>query len=291
MLRHIVIGIVIVAVLALLVFGAERSVSYVKGTRAIITERVDDSSPMVLEAARVRALMDSQSERILRYEDKTADLQARAELTAQSVTELHKRLSEQKQLLIRIKALLDEKKEAYVIGGHEYTRAEVNADALSRLEDSKRLQEEIEFQQSLLGDLNKAIDQGDKTLVAVRQKQHQLKDQLVRLEARNANADLRNEVATLTNSLASSPLTANSELEHAFQNYARRVAKKERRAGSRLSAASTRHLIDYSSSITTRDAASEISVFMSGEEATGPTRIGPDARPAPSEAVQLGNND
>jgi len=281
MWKGILMGIAVVAVLAVLVFGLEKSWSYIEGTKQVINEEVDDRAPMRLESARVTSLVRKENEDVLAYEDKLCDLEARRDATARAVEEGRKRLQAEMDLLGRIKALLDEKRDQYVIGRNTYTYAEVNADALERLEGVKRMEEAITFNESLIRDLDQAIKQGRGSLAESRKRLAELKSAMTRLETRNTNADLRLEVAKLANAIAGAPLSADSELEKAFQNYERRVAQKERRAEARLVASNGQFRIDYSAAMVTQDAAGEIGRFLDAGRSQDPAVTSPDSKPSP----------
>jgi len=286
MWKGILVGIAVVAVLAVMVFGLEKSWSYIEGTKQVINEEVDDRAPMRLESARVTALVRKENEDVLAYEDKLCDLGARRDAAARAVEEGRKRLQAEMDLLGRIKALLDEKRDQYVIGRNTYTYAEVNADALERLEGLKRMEEAIAFNESLIRDLDQAIKQGRGSLAESRKRLAELKSAMTRLETRNTNADLRLEVAKLANAIAGAPLSADSELEKAFQNYERRVSQKERRAESRLAAGHNQFRIDYEAAMVTQDAAGEIGRFLDAGRSQDPTATSPDSKPSPVEVME-----
>ena len=266
-MKTLIMAVGIVAVLALLVFGGEKTWSYLKGGRQVINEEVDKNSPMPLEAARVKSLVDTEANRILEYEDKVADLQARANSAERTIQDLGQKVESETVLLKKIKGMLELKQEKYNIGGRSYTFAEVNADALARLESVRGMQESIRLQESLLTDLEKAAKTGIGNLAVARKNQMELTNKISQLEARNSNADLKMEVANLTGAVGSSPFSPSSELEKSFRNYETRVAQKERRAESRLTMSagnSGAPKIDYSTSVVTQDASKEISSFLEG---------------------------
>ena len=288
MLKKIIIAVGIIFVLMLLVLGWEKSWSYVKGTQQVLNDEVDDRTPMRLESARITALIRKESESVLGYEDRICDLEARRDGTARTVGEANKKLLVEKNLLKQIKDLLDEKRAEYVIGRNTYTYAEVNADALERLEAVRRMQENVAFNETLLADLDTAIKQGRGSLGEARNRIAELKSGVARLEARNANADVRLEVAKLTNAIVGAPLSAESELEKVVRNYDRRVSQKERRAESRLSASSGQFRIDYSAAMVTQDASSEIGQMLENAPPDKPLPPSPQARPSAAEAIQDG---
>jgi len=286
MLKKIIIAAVVVLVLAIVVFGWPKTWSYLRGTQQILNEEVDDRTPMRLESARITALIQKENEAVLSYEDSICDLEARRDSTMRSIEEARKKLQTEMDLLKRIKALLDEKRQQYTIGRNTYTYAEVNADALERIEAVKRMQEDIAFKQSLVNDLDRAVKQGRGSLADAHKRLAELNSAMERLRARDANADVRLQVAKLTNAIAGAPLSADSELEKAIRNYERRVGTKERRAASRLMTSSGQFRIDYSAAMVTQDASAEIDQLLGEGPVAKPVKPVPQTRPSAAEALK-----
>ncbi len=286
MIKRILVGLGVFFLLALFVFGWERSVSYLAGTRRVLHAEADDRVPMQLERARIEALIEKEAEKILAFEDRTADLTGRREGMARTIQEAKRKLDAELQLLQRIKEMLDEDREEYLIGSQTYSFPEVNADALDRVAKVQQMQEALEFDESLLAELDTAIKQGRGNLSESRRRLGELRHALARLEQRNVNADIRLQVAQLVNSIASAPLSASSELENAMRNYERRVGVKENRAASRLMDNGS-FRIDYSATIVTQDASAEIDRFLN---ATGsqrsPVSDGTPSRVSPGQVSQ-----
>lgn len=271
MWKTLIIVVAVILGVVAIAFGWDRTWSYMKGTQQVITEEVDNRTPIRLEAARIAALIEKENESILAYEDRVCDLEARRDSTARAFEEARKRLQAETDLLKRVKSLLEQKQEQYRIGRNTYSYAEVNADALERLEAVKRIQESVTFNETLIYDLDQAIGQGRGSLADARKRLAELNSAMARLEARNTNADVRLELAKLTNSANAAPFSANSELEKAFRNYERRVAQKERQASARLANGSGQFRIDYSAAMVTQDAAAEIDrVLSAGSEPKAP---------------------
>lgn len=291
MLKKLIIAAAVILVLAIVVFGWPKTWSYMQGTQQILNEEVDDRAPMRLESARITALIQKENEAVLSYEDNICDLEARRDSTVRSIEEARKKLQAEMDLLKRIKALLDEKHEQYTIGRNTYTYAEVNADALERIEAVKQIQEDITFKQSLVDDLDRAVKQGRGSLTDAHKRLAELRNGMERLRARDANADVRLQVAKLTNAIAGAPLSADSELEKAINNYERRVGTKERRATSRLMTSSGQFRIDYSAAMVTQDASVEIDQLLNEGQANKPLTSIPQTRPSASEALESVSQD
>ena len=286
MLKKIIVALGVIFLLMVLVLGWDKTWSYAQGTKQVLNQEADDRTPMKLEGARITALIEKENSNIIAYEDRICDLEARRGSTARAIEEANKKVNQEKKLLDRIKQMLDEKRDEYTIGRHTYSYPEINADALERLESVKRMQEDISFKESLLADLDRAIEQGRGSLGEAGKRVLELQNGMARLEARNANADVRLQVTKLTNAIAGAPLTADSELEKAIRNYERRVGQKERRAVSRLTASNGQFRIDYSAALVTQDASAEIGRLLH-EESGGPgVSEAPASRPSAAESLE-----
>lgn len=257
-MKRIIIGIVVVVFAAILIFGIGKTVSYLAGAKKWINDEVDENMPMSFEIKKIEALIEKEGSTIQAYNDKVCDIDGRATSLKKNISTLKGRLDDEKALLARIKSMLDEKKEFYDIGGRKYTYAEVNRDALARVEGANRIQKDIEIKEKLRHEFNIVIKEAKTNLVTARQRLTTLKGTLETLEARNANADIRLEVARLVNSIENSGFGSDSEIEKAVAQYESRVAQKERRASARLGDATSAGRIDYSGSIVTKEASAEI---------------------------------
>jgi hypothetical protein len=282
-----VIAVGVVMVVTLLVFGWEKSWSYVQGTRSVLNQEADAGTPIKLESARIAALVQKESDAILAREDKICDLETRRRSMAQTVEEGKKGIRSEMAVLRQVKILLDEKKPEYQIGRATFTYAEVNSDALDRVATVRRMQEGIAADEVLLADLDGAIKQGYSSLNDARKRIVELKNGMARLEARNANAEVRLELAKLTNVVAGDQLTADSELKKAVQNFENRVAQKERQAVVRLNGANRQFRIDYSAAMVTQEATTEIERVLTNDATSKPTPPAPAAPRSASEALKI----
>jgi uncharacterized coiled-coil protein SlyX len=275
MFRKSIIAAVGIFSLAVVVLGWAKTSSYIAGTRQVLNEEANDRAPMRLERARIEALIEKEQQNVLAFDDRVADMDGRRNATYRAVEDANKALAIERTLLKKIKALLDEKRNTYTIGRNSYSYAEVNADALDRLEAVRRMQEDIAFQESLVADLECGIKQGRGSVGDAQKRLAELKNAMARLEVRNANADVRLEIAKLTSAIAGAPLCAQSELEGAVRNYDRRIGQKERQAQSRLSVTGGPFRIDYAAAVVTQDASMEI------EKVLGETQQDATVPPAP----------
>ena len=267
MLRNVLVGIAVLAVLCVLVFGAERTWSYAKGGQKAIVDGVDCKMPMPIEIGRAEALIESQGESIFAYEDKVADLEGKANVQRRTITDLEEKLAEEKRLLKVIKDRLDEKQDTYTIGGHTWSFAQVSNDALARVKNCSKMDEQLAFHHSILRDLEAGASQGGQNLVEARKQLLDLRHGLEQLKTRETNAAIRAEIANMANALKAGPFGPKSELENVMQNIERRVASQERRAEARLSPTQSGIMIDWHAEVVTEDASAEIGRLLEGCDA------------------------
>lgn len=110
MIKKIVIGICIVFLLCVFVLGWGKTVSYVDGAREQANKELDDNVPMNFESSRIQALINKESERIFKYEDRVAELEGRRDSTAKKIQGANKELADHLSTLSKIKILLDQKR-------------------------------------------------------------------------------------------------------------------------------------------------------------------------------------
>ncbi len=290
MVKKCLMGVSAILVVALLVFGWEKTWSYVQGTREVLNQEADSGTPIKLESARIAALTQRESDGIIAREDKICALESRRRSMAQTVDEGKKKLRSEMAVLRQVRTLLEEKKPQYQIGRVSFTYAEVNADALDRVEAVGRMQEGTAADEALLADLDGAIKQGYSSLNEARKRIVTLKSGMARLEARDANAEARLELAKLSSAVAGDHLTADSELNKAVHNFEERVAQKERRAALRLNGATREFRIDYSAAIVTQEAASEIDRVLTNDATAKPTAVAPVPPCSATETLKVTGN-
>lgn len=285
MLKKILIGVVIVFSLSIIVLGWDKTVSYVEGGREHTNKELDKKVPLEFEVSRAQALMRKETDRISGYECKLADLAGRRDLTSRKIKEVQAQLVGKKATLRKIMTLLEQKKEQYQIGPNVYTFAEVNNDALARLQDVRKMEENVAFHESLVHDLDGAIKQGRSNLVECRSKLAELNSKIEHLRVRNTNANIRGEVAKLANSLVGAPLLADSELEKVTANIERQVVTNERRVEARLNSGKANYKIDYDAVFMLEDAATEIGNYLGQASTDNISAVTPVDKPSAAEAI------
>ena len=275
-LKKLILTIIVLVFVACALFGIEKSWSYVRGGGRAVNQQVDARMPMSFESARIEELVAGKQREIEGQDAALAEIKCQITENERRTNDLRRRLGHEKELLAHVRTLLEQKRDQYVIGGRNYTFAQINADALRHIEDVRRLAEEIASNDALLQETRQQADAGRQTLASKRQELAQLQREFETLQVRNTVADMRLELSSLRDRLVSFNV-GSGELEKAFLNYQRRVAVKEHQADDRLGREGAAGRIDYSAEVPAGDAISEINRVL--RPASAPA-VSAERRPA-----------
>lgn len=102
--------------------------------------------------------------------------------------------------LYRARKLLDSKtdKDQFLIAGRTYTRQQLSDDAVARVERCKALRTQLQHTEQQIGQLERALREGQATLVQADQQTGVLENRLETLQVRVAAGQLREQLAELT---------------------------------------------------------------------------------------------
>lgn len=280
-MTKLVQGAGLILVGGILVLGFGKVSSYLKGGRALINDKLDKSTPMEFEAARVQELIAAKERELSQYDDKLAEIEYQRAQTGRRISEVQKKLDDEKKVLAHIGKLLEDKRDVYTINGHDYSSTQVNSDAKARVERAKQLGNSLADYGRMLKEQEQAINVARQNLGNARNKVASLKTEFQQLQMRNTNADLRLEMARMVGDLGQTPEVA-GELLKAKENYERRVASAERAADRSLAGPSSNGGIDYSAVVESGDAKAEIDAFLKGTPAASTTRPSADVVVVPA---------
>ena len=230
MLKQVAIAIAVVLVLVLLVLGPVKLLSHVRAARDVANQTVDEISPDVQEAARVRVLLRDLDKQLLSYQEQIASVDEKADATEERVTKHRKEIESNREILQRARALLDAGPGPHDINGKRYSKDEVTTDALARVRHVETLTTQLEMHEKASEKLRAAEREGTANLAKAKVLRDQKAAELNTLEARLRNARLLAQVNDLTRGLRETPLGPNTELGKAFEGFRRRVRAAERQA-------------------------------------------------------------
>lgn len=234
----------LLAVLCLLLFtfGSEKVRSYLSGGRILARSQLERSSPVPLEAARIRGLIERETARVNEFEDQLIDVESRYAVAQTTLRQLQQKMDTERQGLAALKGMLDQGKRRYVVGGVEYTKEELAAEALSRVEACQNMAAEQNRQSGIVKNLAKSLEVGHAALGEARRRLAELTAKLEELRVRNDNAELRATVTKLASAIEQAAPALSGELESSVRNLENRVIGKERRADGTLAEAGRKRI-------------------------------------------------
>jgi hypothetical protein len=230
MWRKLAIGAGAAVALAALILGPTGLWNTLRGAREVAREHFEDAKSDAQRVAEIRVGLKDLDDKIVRFSGKLSSITTQAAAAERRLKELEADLEKQRGLLTRAKALLDEEKESYTIGGQPYTRVQLNADALARLSHCERLVKRIEIERQAAKALADTVASSRTNLAKAQLTRQQKAAELTALEARLENARMLAQVNALAHELKASPLEAQSELAKQFEALQTRVEQEEQRA-------------------------------------------------------------
>lgn len=254
---------IVVAVLAVLLFGWGTVRSHVQAVQSESTERLSQVASDTHEATRIRGLMRESSEKILDHQETLSEAEGHRERTQSEVERLQREIAKQKDILAKAKVLLSESNGQTVdVNGKRYSRQQVEDDAVARVSHFKALSETLKLKDQVIGRLDTAIRDGRANLAKAKTIRQQNAEGLKILEIRLQNARVIESVATFTQGLSEDPLGPQTELGKAFRSFSKRVASLERRNDVLSSENRGGMVVDY-------DNASNVSAIQAIDEVLG----------------------
>lgn len=230
MLKQVAIAIAVVLVVVLLVLGPVKLITHLRAVRDVANQTVDEISPDVQEAARVRVLLRDLDKQLLNYQEQIASAGEKADAAEERVTRNRNEIEDNRNILKRARGLIDGGPGPYDINNKSYTRDEVCADALARVRHVEALTSQLKVNEKMAEKLRAAEREGTTNLAKARALRDQKASELNTLEARLRNARLLAQVNDLTRGLRETPLGPSTELGKAFEAFRRRCRAAERQA-------------------------------------------------------------
>jgi chromosome segregation ATPase len=235
---------VIVAIIA--VFGMKAVRSHLTTAREEIRSTVRGATPADYEAKRIKALIADMSKDVLAFGDKIAEIEQTAAAQQEDVKKLEARLAADRADLLTERNLLSQTNEIFMIRGNPYSRAQIEASAQARIAQIQRDQGTLDTKKQAIERLKTAVREGQVRLqeaVTLRDAKIQ---ELEILAADLANAELRNELESLSAPLRDGVLSrSKSELADSMKAFSKRVQDAKRQADATVQAAAAPALIAH----------------------------------------------
>ncbi len=231
MLKKIIVLSLVSAALGAAVLGPSNVFTSLRASANLFQEELERAKPDLQQLAEIRVHLHDLDGRIHDYADRLAELQGRVDAAHRKSAEFKSAAGRERRYLERAQEHLARPDETFTVAGRTYTRATLNADALTRVNRCRELERQAGFFKDLAQKLTHSATQGKTILARAKTTRQQNTIKLRALEARLANAKLLQEVVALTDGVRTDPLGPRTELERKFERLSRKAASLERRAG------------------------------------------------------------
>lgn len=251
-MKTIISTILVVAVLAVVVFGGKWSYDHFLGAREVAKQWAEDGMPDSLREATIKKMIDSKLQQVTEGEDSLARIRWDMDQTARDLRQLQSERTDAMTMLEHVRDLLARKQAAYTINGQSYAWSEVNTDALKRVAAVERVEQTIAVKQSLVESQRSATARLEKAVAQSRAELASMQSGFEDAKLQNKAAQMELDVAELVSRVGVTGV-ATDEVRRAMDDYNRRVALKEDQARRLLQNVQGPALIDYAAPGTSQD--------------------------------------
>ncbi len=264
MLRKITFSSLAALALSAVVLGPTSLWSKTRGLFSALSDAVDGATPDPIVVKQLETGILDLDGRIRAHADKLADTELRRNGLQADIQRLESGANQERTYLRRAEELLAGDQPRFEIGGKDYAREDVSADALGRIANCRRLEGDLETRRKMLAGLDEALVQGRAAQEEARRQRGEMAGRLATQVARLQNARLRRELLDLGDSVRGDPLGADSDLAKQFAAFEARVRSEERRSEGRAASTLAPSIVDWEGRADrTADARAAIAEFLS----------------------------
>ncbi len=288
MIRNMVIWFAALALILSGVFGVDRVLGHLAAVRGRAVQAVEAQGSVDHDVERAKYVIGQKRKEIVELEIKIARAQDDYKKLEDVISSLEEKLTQQEAVLRKIRALIDQGKSEYRIGHAMFTREEVNADALERIESLSGMKEESAYYRQLQQEMAKCIEQGSGDLRQCHRDLGKRESELYRLVSQNNNAETRMAMAEIVSSVADISPPDNSALDDIYSGIKDKIQRKNRTANARIGGTSRTGRIDYGPILSPADASQEIDRYFGKDvDEAGPYSAGSldESPPVPLDAA------
>ena len=226
--KTMLIATIVVLGLAVFLFGRE-TLSYLSGARRYARDTVKERIPAELEITRMESMLSRLDGIIDERRRALVDMQIQAATLERENSQRQQRLQEDKTVLTKAVALLENRQDSYVIGGLTYSHAEVDTDARIKAQRFRQDKALLAARQQTLERLSVAVTEVRKTVSDAEIERQQLANSLQVLTIRLESLETASQVATdRTHDNGQSVGSAYRRIQQGIVDLAHRLDRNER---------------------------------------------------------------
>ena len=225
-----ILSIAIIAGLFLLIFGWDRTYSYITTGKRIFGKQVDEAMPFFVEIERAQSMVDELEEAVWEYQEKLVGIQVDMEYLMVEVSSKEKQLEEDRMLLEHISGLLEKKQDEYFINGKKYSYKEVSDDALDRAKVYRSQAGCLKTKRDNLKVMEDTARLLEKEISVAQSKKQEFENVIVRLRAKHSHIEARKELAFLSDGINIRDFRKNDfvRIKQILKNLEKRQERAER---------------------------------------------------------------
>ena len=223
-------GLVLVVAVVTLVVGPVTAWTTVRGLGQRVKGKVEESKPVAQLAAEIEVLIDDMVKESEACSKAVAEASYSADTAERQVAILTQKKADNDGILLRAREMLKENKEFYNIGSRRYTRKDIEADSLCRLDATKELQTRLDETRADLVFYQKEAQEAQSLLFELERERASKSAELKKLQVDETNAQRRAYVQELRRNSRRATLNPNSELARKFETLRRHVWAAQQRA-------------------------------------------------------------
>lgn len=225
--------VVVVVVLVIGIFGWDTAAGYLGGIKKNIKDAVSKNTPTSMDVSRIEALIEKEAGKIDDFHEAIADLSDKISGEKTRTVRIQAEIKEQKHGLTIARGLIEKRQDVYFVANRPRTLLEVEHDASARIKYVKTLEAQLVLSNILIDTLTKTEGSCRAALAKAHENILAKHVQLEGMKAREINAEIQAQANALSKSLVgiSDSILNHSELQEAMDTYAKKISRKERKAG------------------------------------------------------------
>lgn len=181
--------------------GWDSLVTSVTAVRDQIRSAINYAKSEPQQAAEIAVQLERVSEAIIRGQKKLAEIAATLEEWREKQPRLEDELARQEEFLSRARTLLHTSKDSFLIGGRRYSREELSADAVARVNRCKSLKAQLQQTREQIEQLERALREGQAAVSQAQQEAQTLESRLAVMKTRIERVQLQEQMAKVVGRL------------------------------------------------------------------------------------------
>lgn len=200
-IKSIAIAAGITAVVAVVLVGPRHAAQYMGTTMKMMRHEVQKNVPIEVEIARLEGLIQTLDQSVLANERKLIEYEVDLEYLQREIQERNEELAAHQLVLQNLRSQLATRNVSYQFAGQTYDWADLNQEALTRLEAFKAQRDYVEVRTATMETMQEAVAMSREQLDQARNQRTKYMELIDQLQAKNIKLKAKEELAATINRL------------------------------------------------------------------------------------------